>query len=91
MTATSSWYFPNGSLATPTQPLALDVKTAGWTFCGIDVYDFSTSTKQVEVDLGNREAVIVPLSSLSVDVQLGGKKYALAGRPGVFATWLNWH
>ena len=90
MTTTSSWYFPNGSLATPTQPLALDVKTAGWTYCGIDVYDFSTSTKQVEVDLGNREAVIVPLSSLSVDVQLGGKKYALAGRLGVFAAVADW-
>ena len=24
MTATSSWYFPNGSLSAPNQPLALD-------------------------------------------------------------------
>ena len=92
MSKTSSWYYPQGSLARANQPVALDVKTAGWTYCGIDVYDFSSMSKNktVEIDLANREAVIVPLSSISASVQCNDKKYSLAGRPGVFAAVADW-
>ncbi|MFM8453001.1 MAG: 5-deoxy-glucuronate isomerase, partial [Acidimicrobiaceae bacterium] len=90
MSATSSWYFPNGSLSAPNQPLALDVKRAGWTYCGIDVYSFSAKNKEIEIDLGNREAVVVPLSSMSVTIKHCDKKYQLAGRPGVFAAVADW-
>ena len=79
MSATSDWYFPTGSLSAPNQPLALDVKRAGWTYCGIDVYSFSTINKEVEIDLGNREAVVVPLSSMSVTIKHRDQKYELAG------------
>lgn len=89
-TSPASWYFPNGTLTLPNQPLALDVKTAGWTYCGIDVYDFSSQQKTFEINLGNREAVIVPLSSLSLTVQTSEKKFTLAGRPGVFAGVADW-
>ena len=87
---TSSWYYPQGSLARANQPVSLDAQTAGWTYCGIDVYDFSSMPKSntVEIDLANREAVIVPLSSISASVQCNDKKYSLAGRPGVFAAVL---
>ena len=92
MSKTSSWYYPQGSLASANQPVSLDVKTAGWTYCGIDVYDFSSMSKgnTVEIDLTNREAVIVPLSALSVTVELDNKKNILAGRPGVFAAVADW-
>ncbi|NDC92003.1 MAG: hypothetical protein EB089_09190, partial [Acidimicrobiia bacterium] len=90
MASNSNWYFPNGSLTAPNQPLSLDVKRAGWTYCGIDVHSFSSTNKVVDIDLGNREAVVVPLSSLSVEVNLGNKKYKLAGRPGVFAAVADW-
>lgn len=90
MTNSSGWYFPTGSLATQDRPLALDAKRAGWTYCGIDVYSFSSTNRKIELDLGNREAVIVPLSSLSLEIQHGAKKYSLTGRPGVFAAVADW-
>ncbi len=92
MSTTSSWYYPQGSLIRDTQPVSLDAKTAGWTYCGIDVYDFSSTSrnKTIEIDLNNREAVIVPLSAVSTAVHLNQKKYLLAGRPGVFAAVADW-
>ncbi len=92
MSATSSWYYPQGSLIRDTQLVSLDAKTAGWTYCGIDVYDFSSTArnKTIEIDLNNREAVIVPLSAVSTAVHLNQKKYLLAGRPGVFAAVADW-
>lgn len=90
MTNSSGWYFPTGSLATQDRPLALDAKRAGWTYCGIDVYSFSSTNRKIELDLGNREAVIVPLSSLSLEIHHGAKKYSLTGRPGVFAAVADW-
>ena len=92
MSKTSSWYYPQGSLARANQPVSLDAQTAGWTYCGIDVYDFSSMPKSntVEIDLADREAVIVPLSSISASVQCNDKKYSLAGRPGVFAAVADW-
>ena len=90
MSKTSSWYYPQGSLAQRNQPVSLNAKTAGWTYCGIDVYDFSGTNKIFDIDLDNREAVIVPLSALSVTLQINNKKYLLAGRSGVFAGVADW-
>ncbi len=92
MSKTSSWYYPQGSLTRDTQPVSLNAKTAGWTYCGIDVYDFSgmARNKTIEIDLNNREAVIVPLSAISTAVHLNQKKHLLAGRPGVFAAVADW-
>ena len=92
MNKTSSWYYPQGSLTRETQPVSLDAKTAGWTYCGIDVYDFSSMAKNktVEIDLDNREAVIVPLSAISANVQCKDAEYSLTGRPGVFAAVADW-
>ena len=92
MNKTSSWYYPQGSLARENQPVSLDAKTAGWTYCGLDVYDFSTMSKNktVEIDLGSREAVIVPLSAISANVQCKDANYSLTGRPGVFAAVADW-
>ena len=84
-----NWYFPHGSLARTNQPVSLDTKMAGWTYCGINVYDFSTN-KIVEIDIANREVVIVPLSALTVNVQLNGNNYHLIGRSGVFAAVADW-
>ena len=49
-----------------------------------------SKNKTVEIDLANREAVIVPLSSISASVQCNDKKYSLAGRTGVFAAVADW-
>ena len=90
MSETSSWYYPQGSLAQRNQPVSLNAETAGWTYCGIDVYDFSGTNKIFDIDLDNREAVIVPLSALSVTLQINNKKHLLAGRSGVFAGVADW-
>ena len=90
MSKTSSWYYPQGSLAQRNQPVSLNAKTAGWTYCGIDVYDFSGTNKIFDIDLDNREAVVVPLSALSVNLQINNKKHLLAGRSGVFAGVADW-
>ena len=90
MSKTSSWYYPQGSLAQRNQPVSLNAKTAGWTYCGIDVYDFSGTNKIFDIDLDNREAVVVPLSALSVTLQINNKKHLLAGRSGVFAGVADW-
>ena len=90
MSKTSSWYYPQGSLAQRNQPVSLNAKTAGWTYCGINVYDFSGTNKIFDIDLDNREAVVVPLSALSVTLQINNKKHLLAGRSGVFAGVADW-
>ena len=90
MSKTSSWYYPQGSLTQRNQPVSLNAKTAGWTYCGIDVYDFSGTNKIFDIDLDNREAVVVPLSALSVTLQINNKKHLLAGRSGVFAGVADW-
>lgn len=90
MSKTSSWYYPQGSLAQRNQPVSLNAKTAGWTYCGMDVYDFSGTNKIFDIDLDNREAVVVPLSALSVTLQINNKKHLLAGRSGVFAGVADW-
>ena len=90
MSETSSWYYPQGSLAQRNQPVSLNAETAGWTYCGIDVYDFSGTNKIFDIDLDDREAVIVPLSALSVTLQINNKKHLLAGRSGVFAGVADW-
>ena len=90
MSKTSSWYYPQGSLTQRNQPVSLNAKTAGWTYCGIDVYDFSGTNKIFDIDLDNREAVVVPLSALSVNLQINNKKHLLAGRSGVFAGVADW-
>lgn len=84
-----SWYMPNGSLATATQPLSLSAERAGWTYCGLDIHDLSR-TKSVEFRFDDREIVIVPLSSSLVTVVVNGTTYSLAGRPGVFAAVADW-
>ena len=84
-----SWYFPNGSLATESQPLSLDVRRAGWTYCGLDVYDLSR-TPSVRFRHLDRESIIVPLSSRRVDVHVDGIHYSLTGRSGVFAAVADW-
>ena len=89
MTRVMSWYFPHGALARSDQPVHLDIAIAGWTYCGLDVHDFSTS-RSVDIDLGSREAVIVPLSAPRVTVTLTDSTHHLQGRAGVFAAVADW-
>lgn len=84
-----SWYLPHGSLATPTQPVSLDVQRAGWNYCGLEVHDLSRE-REVEFSFADREVVIVPLSTISIDVTVNGTTFALAGRLGVFAAVADW-
>ncbi len=84
-----SWYHPHGSLARDYQPVHLDVVTAKWAYCGLEVYDFSIN-KSVQINLGSREAVVVPLSALRVTITLNGTTHQLKGRTGVFAAIADW-
>lgn len=84
-----SWYLPNGSLATATQPLSLTVERAGWNYCGLEVHDLSR-VRTVEFAFDDREVVIVPLSTRAVNVAVDGIRFSLVGRPGVFAAVADW-
>lgn len=84
-----NWYFPNGSLSVTDRPLSLSAERAGWTYCGIEVYEMSRTPK-VEFTLTDREAVVVPLSALSINARVDGANFELAGRPGVFAAVADW-
>lgn len=84
-----SWYYPRGTLARPDQPVYLDVAIALWSYCGLEVHEFSTN-KSIQIDLRSREAVIVPLSALHVTIALNGVTHQLQGRAGVFAAVADW-
>jgi len=69
-----NWYFPNGSLSVTDRPLSLSAERAGWTYCGIEVYDMSRTPK-IEFTFTDREAVVVPLSALSINARVDGANF----------------
>jgi 5-deoxy-glucuronate isomerase len=85
----SGWYKPQGSLAHADGPMSITAEEAGWTYSGLTVID-----RDCSIDLGHREAVILPLSArdltLTVTAGDGETAYSLTGREGVFAAVSDW-
>ena len=85
----SGWYRPHGTLAHATGPMSITAEEAGWAYSGLTVVD-----RDHAMDLGDREAVVLPLSARDVTVTITTGEtqtaYTLAGRDGVFAAVSDW-
>ncbi len=82
------WYRPAGSLAADGADVLVTPSGAGWAYSGMRVLTMDGTATTVE--LGDDEAVIVPLSAREVQVDVDGEAYRLAGREGVFAAVSDW-
>lgn len=85
----SDWYRPHGTLAHASGPMSITAEEAGWAYSGLTVID-----RDHAMDLGDREAVVLPLSARDVTVTIttGSDEaaFTLAGRDGVFAAVSDW-
>jgi 5-deoxy-glucuronate isomerase len=85
----SGWFKPHGTLAHADGPMSITAEEAGWAYSGLTVID-----RDCTLDLGDREAVVLPLSARDVTVTITWdamrKDYTLAGRDGVFAAVSDW-
>jgi 5-deoxy-glucuronate isomerase len=81
----SGWYRPHGTLTHAHGPMSVTAEEAGWAYSGLTVID-----RDHALDLGDREAVVLPLSARNVQVSVDGTAYTLAGRDGVFAAVSDW-
>jgi len=81
----SGWYKPHGSLANANGPMSITPEQAGWDYSGLHVID-----RDCSLDLGDAEAVVLPLSARDVTVTIDGTSYPLKGRDGVFAAVSDW-
>jgi len=80
----SNWYKPAGTLKTNEQEIFLTPQDAGWEYCGFYTYNFATKTV-FNVQLSDREGILLPLSAQNVSVSVDGQTFTLNGRVGVFA------
>ena len=83
-----SLYRPAGSLAAQGADVVITPAIADWAFSGLRVYTLASAP--VTIDLGEDEAVIVPLSARNVVVERDGTSFTLLGRDGVFASVSDW-
>ena len=81
----SGWYRPHGTLTHAHGPMSVTAEEAGWAYSGLTVID-----RDHAMDLGDREAVVLPLSARDVKVSVDGTAYTLTGRDGVFAAVSDW-
>lgn len=84
-----SWHRPAGALRSDEADVVVTPQTADWEFSGLRVFTLGDG-RDVALDLGPDEAVIVPLSARDVSVTVDGESYPLAGRSGVFASVSDW-
>jgi 5-deoxy-glucuronate isomerase len=81
----SGWYRPHGTLTHAHGPMSVTAEEAGWAYSGLTVID-----RDHAMDLGDREAVVLPLSARDLKVSVDGTAYTLTGRDGVFAAVSDW-
>ncbi|WP_353951760.1 5-deoxy-glucuronate isomerase [Knoellia sp. S7-12] len=83
-----TWCHPHGSLAADGWDCVVDDTLPGWTHTGLRTATLGAGDS-VELDLADREAIVVPLSGgVQVDVVVAPDKhvsFSLSGRAGVFA------
>lgn len=79
----SSLHRPAGTLADGDLAVSLSPDDAGWTFSGLVVILLAPAVER-SIDLGDSEAVVLPLSATNVDVTIDGELLHLDGRVSVF-------
>ena len=84
-----TWHRRAGTLASERADVVVTPADAGWEFSGLQVFSL-TADSVVTLDLGEDEAVIVPLSATDIVVDVDSQSFALAGRTGVFASVSDW-
>ena len=84
-----SWHFPDGSLCTETTLATVTPEIAGWTYSGIQIFNFAKRLT-VELTMTGVEGVLLPLSAQNLQVTLNDAPFTLKGRSGVFAAVSDW-
>jgi 5-deoxy-glucuronate isomerase len=77
-----------GTLATADTLVTVTPDLAGWTYCGLEVFDLAAGAARRVLD--GVEGVLVPLSATDVRVTVDGADHALRGRAGVFDAVSDW-
>ena len=80
-----SWYKPHGTLTHANGPMSITPEQAEWAYSGLQVID-----RDCTIELGDAEAVVLPLSARDAVVTVDGTAYTLKGRAGVFAAVSDW-
>lgn len=82
----TSLHHPRGSLAADAAtPVALTPDAAGWTYSGLTVWSFHSSTVLERSNtFAGCESVILPLSAENLAVTVDGQRFDVAGRRSVF-------
>jgi 5-deoxy-glucuronate isomerase len=78
-----SLHRPAGTLADGDLSVSLTPDDAGWTYSGLVVILLAPGVER-SIDLGDNEAVVLPLSATDVDVAVDGEHFRLDGRVSVF-------
>lgn len=77
-----------GTLSTPDTLVTVTPEEAGWTYCGLEVFDLAIGSARRVLD--GIEGVLVPLSATDVRVTVDGMTHTLRGRLGVFEAISDW-
>ncbi len=80
---TSSLHRPAGTLVDGDLAVSLTPNEAGWTHAGLLVVLLDPAVER-SIDLGDNEAVVLPLSATDVAVTIDSEPFALDGRVSVF-------
>ena len=78
-----SLHHPAGSLSAGDLSVSLTPDDAGWTYTGLSVVSLAPGVER-STDLGDSEAVVLPLSATDVAVTIDGQSFKLDGRISVF-------
>jgi 5-deoxy-glucuronate isomerase len=74
---------PAGTISSADLSVSLTPADAGWTYAGLQVVSLAAGVER-SIDLGDNEAVVLPLSATDVDVNIDGQSFTLDGRISVF-------
>jgi 5-deoxy-glucuronate isomerase len=77
-------HLPAGTAAADGDPVLVTPASAGWDLCGLHVVHLARDVPRT-LELGDREAAIVPLTTPALTAAVGGATHALRGRTDVFA------
>jgi len=80
----SQLHLPLGSAADGADPVQLTPERAGWTYTGLRVLALEPGVAR-EIETGDREIILLPLSAVDVSVTTGADTFLLEGRTSVFA------
>jgi len=78
-----SLHHPAGTLADGDLAVSLSPHDAGWAYTGLCVVLLAPGVER-SIDLGDNEAVILPLSVVDLAVTIDGERFRLEGRVSVF-------